>query len=489
MAKQLEIQLVSKPESTENSFIAFFSTGAHSLYSAEDKAVAQGLPEVFFTKSASNPKDTVRGLALNGAAIIALNTDSVKHWSPKEKLKVLASTALRNAEKDNASNLVLPLGNVKAGDLGPIFEGLLISAYQFTDYKSECDSQSVLVSVVIPEAEIESAKKVLEEARIVNDGINIARDFVNRPGGDAYPDFIAQVAKKIADETGLVSEILTKKELEAGNYNGILTVGRGSNREPRLIILHHKPEKPSKLKLALVGKAVAFDTGGYCIKGAKGMWEMKGDMAGGAAVLGAMKVIALLRPDIEISAYIPSVINAVGPDAYLPGDIIRSRSGQTVHVDNTDAEGRLILMDALDKAQEDGATHIIDAATLTGSVVAALGNALTGIFGNDDELVDLITYAGAEVGENYWRLPLVDEYRDELSHPVADMDNVGKTGKAGSIIAALFLEKFVKPEVKWAHLDIAGTFLLNKDWKYYSEGATGVGVRTFIETVKRLNDS
>lgn len=486
MANQLEIQLTSNGKIKENSVLVFLSDGKSPLYDETKWKSAANLPEVFFSKAANNPGQKIQGLTGEGSIAVALNTEQIKHRTDQEKIKILAANALRLAEKEKAEELVIPLEGASEAHISAAAEGLLIAGYKFTEYKSKQEDKAISITFVVASGKEDDSKKVLENARVINSGVSLARDLVNTPGGDAYPEVIAQKAVEIAEKHQLTAEILTKKELEEGNYNGILTVGRGSSREPRLIMLHYKPAKPSKVKLALVGKAVAFDTGGYCIKGAKGMWEMKGDMAGGAAVLGAMNVLAQLRPDIEISAYVPSVINAVGPDAYLPGDIIRSRSGQTVHVDNTDAEGRLILMDALDKAQEDGATHMIDLATLTGSVVAALGNALTGIFGADDELVDLISQAGSDVGEEYWRLPLVDEYRDELKHSVADMDNVGKYGKAGSIIAALFLQKFVKPETKWAHLDIAGTFLVNKEWKYFPEGATGVGVRTLVETVKRL---
>jgi leucyl aminopeptidase len=212
---------------------------------------------------------------------------------------------------------------------------------------------------------------------------------------------------------------------------------------------------------------------------------MKGDMAGGAAVLGAMMAIARLKPAIRITAVVPSVINAIDSRAILPGDIIKSRSGKTVHVDNTDAEGRLILMDALDRAQDEGATHVIDAATLTGSIVRALGVNVTGVFGNDQELVDAIRAAGSKVGEEFWQMPLVDEYRAQLDHTIADMDNVGKGPNGGSITAALFLREFIRPETKWAHLDIAGTSMADKDWKYFAKGATAVGVRTFVELAEQ----
>jgi leucyl aminopeptidase len=235
-----------------------------------------------------------------------------------------------------------------------------------------------------------------------------------------------------------------------------------------------------------VGKGVTFDTGGISIKPASDMWRMKGDMAGSAAVLGAMLVIARLRPAVPVTMLVPSALNAVDAHSILPGDVLRARNGKTVMVDNTDAEGRLILMDALYEAGESGATHCVDIATLTGACSRALGPAVSGLFANDDDLAELLTAQGRLYGEEFWRLPLVEEYLPMLKNDTADLNNIGNNGTAGAIIAALFLKEFVKPGQKWAHLDIAGTGLPSKPRKGMPPGATGVGVRTLASLARAL---
>jgi leucyl aminopeptidase len=290
-------------------------------------------------------------------------------------------------------------------------------------------------------------------------------------------------------DAGVKVTVYDEKRLAKELFNGVVTVGRGSNRPPRLVLMEYTPQRKSKIHLCLVGKAVTFDTGGHSLKPGKNMWEMKGDMAGGAAVIGAMQAIGWLRPDIAVTGIVPSALNAIGPEAMLPGDIIRSRSGKTVHVDNTDAEGRLLLMDALDFAQSRGATHIVDVATLTGSIVRALGEAMSGLFSNDDGLAEAISQCGTAVGEDYWRMPLIEEYREQLDHPVADMDNVGKGLNAGAIVAALFLKEFVSDSVKWAHLDIAASGLFTKNYKAWGPGGSGFGVQTLVALATRLSQS
>jgi leucyl aminopeptidase len=230
-----------------------------------------------------------------------------------------------------------------------------------------------------------------------------------------------------------------------------------------------------------LGKGITFDTGGICLKPGKDMWQMKADMAGAAAVLGTMRALVKLRPRIRVTGIVATAHNAIGPDATHPGDIFVAKNGKSVMVDNTDAEGRLVLTDALARAGEEGATHAIDLATLTGSCQRALGHAMTGLFSNDGDLSARILAAGERVGEGFWPLPLVEDYREMLDSPIADVNNISSSPNGGAITAALFLREFVPQDMHWAHLDIAGSALLDKDWKYYKRGATGVGVRTLVE--------
>jgi leucyl aminopeptidase len=254
-----------------------------------------------------------------------------------------------------------------------------------------------------------------------------------------------------------------------------------------MIILRYEPRQKSRHHVALVGKGITFDTGGISLKPPEGMFTMKGDMAGGAAVIYAMAAIGQLKPSVRVTGIVPAAENFPGQWAQRPGDIFIAKNGKSVMVDNTDAEGRLVLTDGLARAGEEGATHIVDIATLTGSVVRALGEAVAGVMGNDGQMVQAVIRSGKNHGEMYWELPLIEEYKETLKTPYADLNNVG--GKfAGTITAALFLREFVPEKASWAHLDIAGPFLLEKSWKYYGEGATGFGLKTMVELCRRFDE-
>ncbi len=421
-------------------------------------------------------------------AALFLSNRQVKYYSDSDKMRTMASRALRTARKLKLDKLILPLESASLEEVEALLHGLHAAAYSYKKYKSKVDDQKdIAVTIGVEKSQLKSVQSLLNEQEVLNSGVSLARDLVNEIPAELYPERLAEAARIMASDTGLKVTIYDEKRLAKERFNGVLTVGRGSNHPPRLMIMKHTPARKSKIHLALVGKAVTFDTGGHSLKQPKGMWEMKGDMAGGAAVIGAMQVIGNLRPDIEITGIVASALNAIGPEAMLPGDIIRSRSGKTVHVDNTDAEGRLLLMDCLDYAQEIGATHIVDLATLTGAIVRALGEAYAGLFCNDDNFAEQVRSAGSAVGEGYWRMPLVPEYREQLDHPLADIDNVGKSVNAGAITAALFLQEFVEDSVKWAHLDIAAVGLITKNYKHLAAGGTGFGVRTLVELSKSLS--
>lgn len=362
--------------------------------------------------------------------------------------------------------------------------------YRFRKYKGQVDEEEIprqkTVELAAAAKDVQKMKSLVAWSQTVSDSVNACRDLVNEPGAALTPLVLAEAARRICRQSRLQCEVLDEKALRRGGYEGICSVGKASASRPCMMIMRYRPRKKSKVHLVLAGKAVTFDTGGYCLKPGKDMWEMKGDMAGGAAVLFAMQLIARTRPMIQVTGIVPSAQNEIGRDAMLPGDILRAKNGKTVHVTNTDAEGRLLLMDAFAKAKEEGATHLVDIATLTGSVVSALGTSLSGILGNDSELIRAIQQSGEPAGEDYFELPLVEEYRDSLQSDFADLDNSGKSRYAGAITAALFLREFVDPSIKWAHLDVAGTSFADKTWKYYAPGATGVGVRTFAELATRL---
>jgi leucyl aminopeptidase len=337
------------------------------------------------------------------------------------------------------------------------------------------------------ESFLAACKKKLKRYLLVSEAVNECRDIVNEPGSVIFPQVLADLARQIARQYQLKVSVLDEKALERASYSGLISVGKGSIHPPRLISMEYEARKKSTARLALVGKGITFDTGGISIKPHDKMLEMKGDMAGGGAVLYTMKAIAQLRPDIDVIGIIPSAENFPDANAQRPGDILVAKNGKSVQVDNTDAEGRLVLIDAFALAGELKATHIVDIATLTGSVVRALGQAYAGIMGNNQELINAIIKSGSNHGENLWQLPLPAEYKELLKTPYADLNNVGGPN-GGAITAGLFLQEFIPENTAWAHLDIAGPFLIDKSWKYYKEGATGFGLKTFVDLCEKFTE-
>jgi leucyl aminopeptidase len=309
---------------------------------------------------------------------------------------------------------------------------------------------------------------------------------INEPGSVATPEYLAETARRIAKEVGLDVKVWDEKKLEKEGYNGLLQVGRGSSNPPRLIRLTYRPKK-SRGHLAFVGKGVTFDTGGISLKPADKMWEMKGDMSGGAAVMFAMKAIGKLKPDVNVTGIIPTAENSPDGNAQRPGDIFFAKNGKSIMVDNTDAEGRLILTDGLALASEGKPTHILDIATLTGAVVRALGVSIAGVMGNNPRLIQSVIRSGENHGESFWELPLPEEYKELLKTPCADLNNIGGP-VAGALTAGLFLQEFVPEGVPWAHLDIAGPYLRDKEWKYYEAGAIGFGTKTLVDLAERFQE-
>ncbi len=319
------------------------------------------------------------------------------------------------------------------------------------------------------------------------DGVNLARSLIAHPASVCTPAYLSKRAEKMSKEHGFAFQSFGPSELKKHNFIGHLAVGGGSSNTPRMFEMSYHPDEESAVHLVLLGKGVTFDSGGISIKPGDKMHLMIGDMSGAAAVLGAMDVIGRLKPKIKVTAVVVSAENAPDGKSYRPGDILRYKNGTSVHVENTDAEGRLLLADGLIRAGELGATHIVDVATLTGSCARALGPSFTGVMGANRKLVNAITRAGGNHGESYWRLPLPIEYRQMLKTPHADINNLGGP-EAGATTAALFLKEFVPPRTAWVHLDIAGTFWKKKAWKYYSEGPSGTAVKTLADLALRWQE-
>ena len=343
------------------------------------------------------------------------------------------------------------------------------------------------IVVLIDGADEKALQRAVERGRIVGESVNFTRDLANEPGAFMTPTILADRAKEVAKKFGMSVDVLDQKQMEKLGMGSLLGVARGSDEPPKLIVLKYEPRNAAKDAkgelLALVGKGITFDSGGISIKPGENMELMKYDMTGAATVVGVMRAIAQLKPSIPVLGVAPCSENLPSGKATKPGDVLRAMTGKTIEVINTDAEGRLVLADAIAYAKTLGATRIIDMATLTGAVSIALGDVNTAILGTDQTLIDAVIDAGKGVGEKFWQLPLDDEYTKQIKSDIADIKNVGGK-KAGTITAAAFLKEFADG-TSWAHLDIAGTAWGDPATPYRAKGPTGIAVRTLIEFVER----
>ena len=372
-------------------------------------------------------------------------------------------------------------------------EGVLVADFDIDTYRSERKDNSLSgLSVLSVEAERRNQAELqrgFNEGVVVGQSQNFARSLVNEPGNVLTPTELGRRAAAMATETGLSAEVYsTDKVLELG-MGAFAAVARGSAEPPALIVLRYEPSAiPAEGAplIGLVGKGITFDTGGISIKPADNMDKMKYDMAGAAAMLGAMRAIALLKPTVRVLCVVCSAENMPDGLAYKPGDVLTAMSGKTIEILNTDAEGRLVLADGLHYAQQLGATHLIDAATLTGAIGVALGQLNAGLFSNDDATAQQFLQTLAASGEGFWRLPCTDEYRDQIKSSIADIMNTGNSRYGGSITAAMFLKEFVgdAPLIPWIHLDIASTAWIDTDKAWQGKGPSGIAVRSITEWVR-----
>ena len=401
-----------------------------------------------------------------------------------ERLRLAAAVAAKEAGRLEAKSIAwaLPEGLDPEAAAEALVTGTVLASYRFDRFKSGNgdDSDRLDSLTLLAPAEVADAA---ERARVAAGAQNRARDLQSTPANFATPTALAERAEEIAaGANSLDVEVLGRAELEERGMGGILAVSQGGPQEPKLIVLRYAGGGSGR-RLAFVGKGVTFDTGGISLKPGAGMQEMKMDMSGAAAVLEAVAAIAELGLPIDLIAVVPSTENMPSGTAIKPGDIITQYNGTTVEVNNTDAEGRLILADALAYAVEQGAEQIVDLATLTGAVVIALGSTYAAVISNDDALAEEVVRAGAETGELTWRLPLHPEYKELMKGTVADLSNLGKQRKAGTITAGSFLEEFVG-ETPWAHVDIAGA-AWDVGREYVGKDASGFGVRLLIELAQR----
>jgi leucyl aminopeptidase len=407
------------------------------------------------------------------------------------ELRRVSGAALRHLKTRSLKSIALMLDAkyASAEHVEAAVEGALVGDFEPDRYKSDKKDVKLVdrFTVAVPGGgpELDAG---LERGRITAEAQNLTRELANEPANRLTPMRLAESARSTAAAYGLECDVLDQDRMKQLGMGSLLGVAMGSAEPPALIVMKYRPAGASKsaAHLGLVGKGVTFDTGGISIKPADGMEKMKYDMSGGAAVIGAMRALAQLKPPIPVTALIPAVENMPGSRAQRPGDIVTSLSGKTIEVINTDAEGRLILADAMTYAKRLGCTHLVDAATLTGAVVVALGHINIGAFSNNDALVEQVLQAAREAGEKMWRLPMDDEYKELLKSPFADLANVGGR-PGGAITAAWFLSEFADG-TPWVHLDIAGTAWLDDAKPYASKGPSGVGVRTFVNLAMNWKD-
>jgi len=368
-----------------------------------------------------------------------------------------------------------------------VTEGALLGSYSFRRHMTKEAEHGELKQLTIVEAD-ETKLPLLQQGsykgRVLAEATKLARDMVNEPANYMTPSRMAEVAASLAQTYGLELEVLEREQMRELGMGVLLGVTQGSRQPPKFIVLHYRRDDSAQIDLALVGKGITFDSGGISIKPSEGMEEMKSDMAGGAVVMAVISAVAQIKPKINVVAIAPCTENLPSGEALKPGDVLTAMNGKTIEIISTDAEGRLILADALSYANKLGAKRIVDVATLTGACHIALGNDCSGVFGNNQELVDKLIAASVDAGELMWQLPLYEQAKEQLKSEVADIKNVG--GKwGGAITAAHFLAEFAG-NTPWVHLDIAGTSLSEKDRGYIVKGATGVAVRTLVNLALSL---
>jgi leucyl aminopeptidase len=368
--------------------------------------------------------------------------------------------------------------------VAPLAEGATLGPYAFAQYKSSAPSTQ-LRTVTVPGSRDRDSRAALEHARIVAEAVWLVRDLVNTPPNELYPESFAARAADTATELGLQVEVLDERALRRGGYGGILGVGSGSARPPRLVRVRWAPGRGARTRIALVGKGITFDSGGLNLKTAN-MGAMKSDMGGAAAALAATFAAARLKVPAEVVATVPMAENMPSGSSYRPSDVLTMRGGRKVEVADTDAEGRLILADGIVRASEDDPQYLLEASTLTGAQLIALGTRVIGAMGVDS-LRDTVVEAGAAAGEAVWGMPIPSELRAGLDSTVADLQNLPKDRWGGMLVAAAFLAEFMPSGVPWVHLDIAGpAFNQGSAWGYTPKGGTGAGVRTFVAAIERL---
>jgi len=457
--------------------------GAEPVDAAFRGSLATTLGHLGATGKAGEVTKVPASGAAKAAVVVAVGAgtlDGEGTTRHQETLRRVAGVGARALAGTASAVAAVPVAG--AGDAGAVAEGLLLGSYTFSDYKTDIGKPPLGAATIVTRTSRDKAvKAAVARAEIVAEAVNRTRSWVNTPARDLTPAAFADSAAAHAKGLRLSVDVLDEKALARRGYGGILGVGQGSANPPRLVRIAYRPSR-AKRHVALVGKGITFDSGGLSLKPNDAMVAMKSDMSGAAAVVAAVVAVARLAPRVAVTAYAPMAENMPSGSAQRPSDVLTMYGGKTVEVLNTDAEGRLILADAIVRAGEDGPDLIVDIATLTGACVVALGTRVSGIMATGDDLLEKVHDASDRAGEQMWPLPLPEELREKLDSPVADIANLGERW-GGALSAGVFLKEFVPDGIGWAHLDIAGPAFNDKPFGYTPKGGTGAGVRTLIQII------
>jgi len=425
---------------------------------------------------------------LKTARLLLVGAGKPEQFNPATLRKV-AGAALRHLKTRGVHQFIFALreGDLTEEAAQAVTEGAIVADFETDKYKTDKKNDKFIEALSIAgysDAEKAAAEKGIARGRLIGDAQNFTRDLVNEPSNKLTPRILAEKAEAMAKEAGLAVEILDEKKIADLKMGALLSVSQGSVEPPRVIVVTYTPAnpKPGAPVIGLVGKAVTFDTGGISIKPSEGMEKMKYDMAGGATMLGVMRALAALKPSVKVICVVPATENMPGGKAQKPGDIQTAMSGKTIEVLNTDAEGRLILADGIHYAKQLGATHLVDAATLTGAIVVALAGINVGVFGSDLAWTDKLLASAKATGEKMWPMPMDEEYREFIKGSFADIQNISSSKGGGAITGAMFLKEF-SGDTPWIHLDIAGTAWNDDAKPWLAKGPTGVALRTLVHLI------
>ncbi len=460
---------------------------------AADKAIVDAAAELISSGEVTGKTfETVlvhRPQGLKARRLLLVGGGKAKNFSAFE-LRKLAGTAVRVLKPKGIRSFAFLAPELASGATDAVkslVEGAFVGNFDADKYKSDRKDQLIDELTVVATGDKAALERAMDEGRIIGESQNFTRELVNEPSNCMTPTILAEHAKKMAQEVGLKCEVYGRDKLEELKMGAFLSVARGSEEPPALIVMRYEPEgAPEKPVLGLVGKGITFDSGGISIKPSEGMEKMKYDMAGGATMIGVMRALALLKPKVRVIGLVCATENMPSGKAQKPGDVQIAMSGKAIEIINTDAEGRLVLADGLYYARQLGATHLIDAATLTGACMVALGAVNAGVFANDDQMWERFHAALGRAGEKMWRLPLDAEYLEIIRSSIADiMNSGGRWG--GAITAAMFLKEFVD-DTPWIHLDIAGTAWMDENKAWIAKGPSGIALRSLVEFAKSLSD-